>query len=66
MDDKDIGETMNGMAFLLHGLPPFLARAGPKDLGGRDGKDMVGALSIGPRKQVCVHRVQISLQAQLR
>jgi hypothetical protein len=41
------------MVFLLRGLPPFLARAGPKDLGGRDRKGMVGTLSIGPRKQVC-------------
>lgn len=35
---------MKGMVFLLYGLPPFLARAGPKGLGGRDGKDMVGPL----------------------
>lgn len=41
------------MVFLLHGLPPFLARAGPQDLGGGDGKGMVGTLSIGPREQVC-------------
>lgn len=33
---------MKGMVFLLYGLPHFLARAGPKGLGGASGKDMVG------------------------
>lgn len=35
---------MKGMVFLLYGLSPFLARAGPKGLGGRVGKDMMGPL----------------------
>lgn len=43
---------MKGMVFLLYGLPPFLARAGPKGLGGRGGKDLVGTSSIGHRRQV--------------
>lgn len=44
MDDKDIGRKMKGMVFLLYSLPTFLARAGPKGLGGRGGKDKVGPL----------------------
>lgn len=42
MDAKDHREKMKGMVFLLYGLPPFLARAGPKGLGRRGGKDVVG------------------------
>lgn len=36
---------MKGMVFLLYGLPRFLARLGPKGLGGKGGrKDTVGPL----------------------
>lgn len=63
---------MKGMVFFLYGLPTFLARAGPRNLGGRGGKDVVRAPSIGHRRQVwgflfMSTGVDIpSVQAQLR
>lgn len=42
------------MVFLLHGLPPFPGQSWAQRTweGGRDGRNMVGTLSIG-LKQVC-------------
>jgi hypothetical protein len=43
---------MKGMVFLPYGLPAFLARSGPKALGGRDEKDVVGIMSVRYGRQV--------------
>lgn len=62
---------MKGMVFLLHGLPPFLARAGPKGLGGGVERmywvlfQRTQEAVIGP--PLHVHDTDIpSVQAQLR